>query len=454
MFITCFALFWLLLTACAFLPGDRIRRAAGGLFCCLAALASTLAGGHLEPWQRLLCTSLGLLYLIKTVILLRYSQAELSQFSATGRLVYMTIWPGMAPEPMRRREACSEDGKGFAAGFVFALAGCGLTVLTAVMEPRLGLELTGWLGIASLLTTIHFGYAGMLTSVMRLCGWNVGPLFDHPLRSSSLQDFWSRRWNLAFVEMDKVLFVQPLRRLFGASGAVFLVFLISGLLHDLAISYPAGGGWGPPTLYFILNGLAMLAEHRYLKANSHPLLRLVWTWAWLLLPLPLLFTEQFRSVLVVPLFQFLHQMLAAHDASWYLSLALWCAALGHFLTLGAGLQVPFRLNWKDELARLSSFNRKIFLNYAAYVGLMIVSFGILSLVLHDEMMRGDKAAVCLAVLIAIFWGVRVLVDYFYFGHKDWPAGPLFVIGHTCLTTLFVFLTSTYAGIAVWHLVVR
>ncbi len=88
----------------------------------------------------------------------------------------------------------------------------------------------------------------MLTSAMRLCGWKVGPLFDHPLKRSALQDFWSRRWNLAFVEMDKILFVQPLRRLFGASGAVFLIFVIAGLLHDLAISYPAGGGWGLTTL--------------------------------------------------------------------------------------------------------------------------------------------------------------------------------------------------------------
>src|SRR5260221_553933 len=58
-----------------------------------------------------------------------------------------------------------------------------------------------------------------------------------------------RRWNLAFVEMDRALFLKPLARKLGTRAAVFGVFIISGLFHEVAISFPVNHGWGMPLLY-------------------------------------------------------------------------------------------------------------------------------------------------------------------------------------------------------------
>jgi len=131
-------------------------------------------------------------------------------------------------------------------------------------------------------------------------------------------------------------------------------------------------------------------------------------------------------------------------------LALWVAGVGHLCILAASFQVPHRLGWKQDLAKLTAFNRKLMWTYGAFTVLTIIAFGILTLVLHNEMLRGDKAALAIAAFIGIFWSARVGVDMFYFDHRDWPRGRMFVIGHWLLTFLFVCLAATYLGIVIWH----
>jgi alginate O-acetyltransferase complex protein AlgI len=224
----------------------------------------------------------------------------------------------------------------------------------------------GYAGIAAVLLIIHFGYADMLAATLRLSGWRITPLFKDPFASTSLNDFWSHRWNLAFVEMDRRLFVPVLRTRLTKVQTFIGVFILSGLLHELAISFPSGGGWGGPLLYFVVQGAGVLIE-RKLKPKSKA--GRFWTYTWLFLPIPLLFHHSFRSTFIVPPYMVLHNLLMTLSLTGLMSLALWCAGLGHFCTLAAGLQVPFRMHWQEELARISPFNRKIFLNYAAYVGL-------------------------------------------------------------------------------------
>lgn len=127
---------------------------------------------------------------------------------------------------------------------------------------------------------------------------------------------------------------------------------------------------------------------------------------------------------------------------------LLAAGLGHFLVLAASFQVPARLGWKEELARLRPLNRKLMWTYGGFTVMTIVAFGVMTLLLRDEMLRGDKAAVALAAFIGVYWAARIGVDLFYFEHGDWPKGRQFVVGHALLLLLFAFLTATYAVVAV------
>jgi hypothetical protein len=138
----------------------------------------------------------------------------------------------------------------------------------------------------------------------------------------------------------------------------------------------------------------------------------------------------------------------------FFNLDLWLAGAGHFVILVASSQVPSRLRWKQDLAQLMPFNRKLLWVQGGFTVLTIIAFGVLTLSLHTELLRGDRAAMGLACFIGIYWTARILVDAFYFSHEDWPKGKQFVVGHILLTCLFATLAASYWGLFAWQVWLR
>ena len=134
----------------------------------------------------------------------------------------------------------------------------------------------------------------------------------------------------------------------------------------------------------------------------------------------------------------------------FFDIDLWVVGAAHFVILFASFQVPFRLGWKQDLRQLMPFNRKLLWVQSGFTVLTIIAFGTLTLVLHKEMIRGDRAALGLACFIGIYWTTRILVDALYFSHADWPKGRAFLLGHTLLALLFFALAASYFGLFIWH----
>lgn len=353
----------------------------------------------MTPGWRLFLATFGLLWAIKSLVVWR-KRPGLRPFAW---LAYFLVWPGVDPAPFRIHHP--EEGaspRRFFRGWLCLWMGL-LSILTlAILAPSISAPTLGLAGIAALLLTIHLGIGEVLPWALRWIGFPVGPLFDAPLASRSLTEFWSRRWNLAFVEMNRILLLRPLLTRLPASAAAMTVFAISGLLHEVAISFPAGGGWGWPFGYFLLHGVLVLAERKW-RIESR-----LWTWFWLAAPTPLLFHEAFRDRIIVPLYLWLHQGLAAHSFEEYLSLALHLASAGNLLILVASVQVPSRLGWKDDVAQLRPFNRKIFWVYGFYILFCIIGFAAATFWLHDSLLTGEQSARAIALFIALFWSLRVV----------------------------------------------
>ena len=408
----------------------------------VAGLLLLWIGRDLAPAIRLLASSLFMMYAIKGAS----STLDPKVPNGWRRLVAMFIWPGFDHEHFAENASPpAETAKRFLTGLLWLVAGGAVGLATAIWAPSLGAA-TGWFGIAAIIAFVHFGVSNILTSLLWLIGIPVRPLFENPLQSKSLRDFWGARWNIAFVEMDRRLFIRPLSRRFGLRGAVFGVFIISGLLHEMAISYPSGGGWGTPLLYFCIQGLLVLAEKRFRLGGR------IWTFFCVLVPLPILFHAPFRERLIIPLFLYLHQALVAHPLAWWFDKGLWLVGGLQLCVLLASFQVPGRLNWREELPRLSPFNQKLMWTYGVTVAFTIAAFGVATLGLHANMLRGEPAALAIAGFAAVFWTFRLLCDAFYFRSEDWPAGVDLQIGHYLLNSLFTALVIGYGGLVLWHVI--
>ena len=120
--------------------------------------------------------------------------------------------------------------------------------------------LVGWVGMVGLILVLHFGSFHLLSCAWRRAGIEAKPLMNWPLASASVSEFWGRRWNTAFRDLTHRFLFRPLSRRLGARWAIVVGFFFSGVVHDLVISVPSGGGYGGPSLFFALQGGAIFVE--------------------------------------------------------------------------------------------------------------------------------------------------------------------------------------------------
>jgi hypothetical protein len=204
-------------------------------------------------------------------------------------LGYWALWPGMDSRPFA--ETAPRAGAGLLAwGLLKMAAGATLLSLHAGMPALDVLRLFAGIGLL-----VHFGLCDVLAGFWRMRGVPVGRLFINPLASTTLGEFWGRRWNLAFHAVAKEVVFRPAARRWGPAAGILLTFVFSGVLHEVLLSVPAGGGYGLPFVYFLLQGFLVLAERRWEIRGR------VWTLFWLLAPAPLLFHPWFLRVFILPL---------------------------------------------------------------------------------------------------------------------------------------------------------
>ena len=182
--------------------------------------------------------------------------------SAVRAFGFFFLWAGMDATAFLGTRATQETVNGPARRAAFALIkmGAGMFFLFELARFAPNPLLAGWIGMIGLILILHFGLFDLAATAWRMLGIAAKPIMTAPIKSTSLNEFWGRRWNGAFNQLVLDLFFRPLSRTVGSTRATLATFLISGLLHELVISLPAGAGYGLPTSYFLLQGGGVLAQ--------------------------------------------------------------------------------------------------------------------------------------------------------------------------------------------------
>jgi hypothetical protein len=236
-----------------------------------------------------------------------WRDAPIHGVPAWKQTAYLLAWPGLdAPSFLDEAQASTVSicrSGDWLGGIRNALCGVVLLFVIARLVPQQRAYVVGWVGMIGIVLTLHFGVFHLLSCVWRSKGVQARPLMNHPLGSTSLTDFWSRRWNTAFRDLTHRYLFRPCAAWLGPRWAIVIGFLFSGAVHDLVISIPSHGGYGGPTIFFAIQGAAMVIERsrlgRHIGLGSRWQGRL-FAATCLIAPAGLLFHRPFVVGVIVP----------------------------------------------------------------------------------------------------------------------------------------------------------
>ena len=104
---------------------------------------------------------------------------------------------------------------------------------------------------------------------------------------------------------------------------------------------------------------------------------------------------------------------------------------------------PKRFNWKQELSSLSLINRQLMYVHSFFIAFVIFLMGLLCFTSANDLLSTNFGKRILLGL-AIFWAVRLLVQFFGYSSKLWKGRSFETTIHIAFSLFWIYLVTVFA----------
>lgn len=130
-----------------------------------------------------------------------------------------------------------------------------------------------------------------------------------------------------------------------------------------------------------------------------------------------------------------------------LTLLLQIAGVMHLGLICAGAMMPRVVNLRQHISGLPPFIRRLFWVYYAFIGLCLVSFGLLTVAFAGTLASGSDLARAVCAFLAVFWMVRLVAATFVFDVRPYLTSGWLRLGYQATNVAFAYLPVVYAWVA-------
>ena len=134
---------------------------------------------------------------------------------------------------------------------------------------------------------------------------------------------------------------------------------------------------------------------------------------------------------------------------------IWVIILGGIGQIFTALIYPYIrhnvFDWYTDVIKLKPLNQEIAKTYGRYIIGLNFSFGLIAILIPNELQNGSKLALSLTILIGAYWIGKVATQIAYYPMYEIPQKPIFKIGSYFMNTLFFFFAMVYVVLVIVNL---